>query len=138
MAVNYTEKGLGLWLALEAAGLRMHNRDGVFYSNPDNFNDTSGDAALQAFIDAYNPVPYAQEKKIAAINAECRARLLSRFGDPAEQVSRSLGVYGIAEKEALEYGIAATIDASNVASNAVLAATTVQSVEAVTVTWPAI
>jgi hypothetical protein len=138
MSVNYTEKGLGMWLALEAAGLKMHNRDGVFYSNPANFADTSGDAALQAFINAYNPVPYAQEQKIAAINAECRARLLSRFGDPAEQVSRSIGVYGANEKAAIESGISATIDASNVASNAVLAATTVAAVEAVTVTWPAI
>lgn len=138
MAVTYTEKGIGLWRALEAAGLKMHNRDGVFYSNPDNFNDTSGDAALQEFINAYDPVPYAREQKIAAINAECRARLLARFGDPAEQVSRSLGIYGAAEKTAIQTGIAATIDASNTASDAVAAATTVAQVEAVTVTWPAI
>lgn len=138
MAVTYTEKGVGLWLALDAAGLRMHNRDGVFYSNPDNFSDTTGDAALQAFINAYNPVPYAQEQRIAAINAECRSRLLARFGDPAEQVSRSIGVYGLAEKAALESGVAATIDASNTASDAILAAQSVAAVGAVTVAWPVI
>ena len=76
--------------------------------------------------------------RIAQINAECRSRLLTRFGDPAEQVSRSIGVYGATEKAALESGISATIDASNVASDLVTAATTVQEVEAVTVTWPVI
>lgn len=80
----------------------------------------------------------AKTVRIAAINAECRARLLARFGDAAEQVSRSIGIYGASEKAALETGIADTIDASNVASNAVLAATTIHGVEAVTVTWPAI
>ena len=77
-------------------------------------------------------------QRIANINAECRARLLARFGDAAEQVSRSLGIYGAAQKAALETGIAATVDASNAASDAVLAAATIQAVEAVTVTWPAI
>ena len=76
--------------------------------------------------------------RIAAINTECRARLLARFGDPAEQVSRTIGVYGTAEQAALSTGIAATIDASNTASDAVTAATTIEAVEAVAVTWPAI
>ena len=83
-------------------------------------------------------IPAARGLRIAAINTECRARLLARFGDPAEQVSRSIGVYGLAEKSALESGIAATIDASNTASDAVTAAATIEAVEAVTVTWPAI
>jgi len=38
----------------------------------------------------------------------------------------------------MQTGIAVTIDASNAASDAVLAAATVQAVEAVTVAWPAI
>ena len=77
-------------------------------------------------------------QRITAINTECRTRLLARFGDPAEQVSRSIGVYGTAEQAALSTRIAATIDASNTASDAVTAATTIAEVEAVTVTWPAI
>ena len=77
-------------------------------------------------------------QRITTINAECRARLLARFGDPAEQVSRSIGIYGASEQAALSTGIAATIDASNTASDAVTAATTIEAVEAVTVTWPAI
>lgn len=83
-------------------------------------------------------LPATKAQRIAAINAECRARLLARFGDPAEQVSRAIGVYGLAEKSALEAGIAATIDASNTASDAVTAATTIEAVEAVAVTWPTI
>lgn len=77
-------------------------------------------------------------QSIAQINAECRARLVTRFGDAAEQVSRSIGVYGAAEKAALESGIAATIDASNAASDLVLAAADVATLEAVTVAWPVI
>ena len=77
-------------------------------------------------------------QRIAETNAECRARLLTRFGDPAEQVSRAIGVYGLPEKSALETGIAATIDASNRASDSVTAATTIAEVEAVAVAWPVI
>lgn len=76
--------------------------------------------------------------RIAAINAECRARLIARFGPAEEQVSRSVGVYGAAEQQALASGIAATIDASNTAQNAILAAADLAAVEAVTVTWPVI
>lgn len=80
----------------------------------------------------------AKARRIAHINAECSARLIAKYGTAEEQVSRSLGIYGTAARDAMIAGIADTIDASNVASNAVLAATTIQDVEAVTVTWPAI
>ena len=91
----------------------------------------------QAEIEAA-ALPVSKAERITTINAECRARLLARFGDPAEQVSRAIGVYGASEQSALTTGIAATIDASNTASDAVTAATTVEEVGAVTVTWPAI
>lgn len=96
-----------------------------------------GPQPTQAELDAA-VLPATKAQRITAINTECRARLLARFGDPAEQVSRAIGVYGLAEKAALEAGIAATIDASNMASDAVTAATTIAEVEAVTVTWPTI
>lgn len=80
----------------------------------------------------------AKAARIAAVNAECRTRLIARFGDAAEQVSRSIGVYGATEKAAMETGIAATIDASNTASNAVIAAADIAAVEEVTVAWPVI
>lgn len=97
-----------------------------------DFEGSSRLATQAEIIDA------SKAQRITAINTECRTRLLARFGDPAEQVSRAIGVYGLAEKSALETGIAATIDASNTASDAVTAATTIAEVEAVTVTWPAI
>ena len=53
-------------------------------------------------------------------------------------MSRSIGVYGATEQAAMQTGIAATIDASNTASNAILAAADTAAVEAVTVTWPSI
>ena len=83
-------------------------------------------------------LPIAKAARIDAINAGCRARLLARYGPAEEQVSRAIGVYGAQEQADMQTGIAATIDASNTASNAVLAAADIAAVEAVTVTWPAI
>jgi len=83
-------------------------------------------------------LPAAKAARIANINAECRARLLARYGSAEEQVSRAIGVYGATEQADMQAGIAATIDASNTASNAVLAAADIAAVEAVTATWPAI
>ena len=83
-------------------------------------------------------LPAAKARRIADINAECRARLIARFGPVEEQVSRSIGVYGATEQSAMQAGIAATIDASNTAQNAILAAADLAAVEAVTVTWPVI
>lgn len=77
-------------------------------------------------------------QRIADINAECRARLIARYGTAEEQVSRSIGVYGATEQAALATGVAATIDASNTASNAVLAAADLAAVEAVSANWPVI
>jgi hypothetical protein len=77
-------------------------------------------------------------ERIEAINAEARSRLIARYGTAEEQVSRALGIYGTAEQEAMTAGIAATIDASNVAQNAILSATDTATVEAVAVTWPVI
>ena len=83
-------------------------------------------------------LPAAKAARILAFNAECRARLVARFGDALEQNSRAVGAYGPAEQAALKPGIEAMIDASNVASNAVLAAADIAEVEEVSVSWPAI
>lgn len=91
----------------------------------------------QAEIDAAI-LPAAKAQRIAAINAECRARLIARFGPAEEQVSRSVGVYGAAEQAALKIGIELMVDAANAAQNAILAAADIAAVEAVTVTWPVI
>lgn len=91
-----------------------------------------------ALVAAYDPMPDAKANRIASINAECRARLIARFGPAEEQVSRSIGAYGAVEQAALKLGVETTLDASNVASNAILAAADLAAVEAVTVTWPVI
>lgn len=83
-------------------------------------------------------LPAAKAQRIASINAECRARLIARYGDAYEQITRMAGDYGAAEQAAMAIGRPATIDASNVASNAILAAADLAAVEAVTVTWPVI
>lgn len=83
-------------------------------------------------------IPAAKAKRISAINAECRSRLLARYGPAEEQVSRSVGVYGAAEQSALKIGIELMVDAANAAQNAILAAADIAAVEAVTVTWPVI
>jgi hypothetical protein len=80
----------------------------------------------------------AKAVKLDAINAECRARLITRYGSAEEQVSRSMGVYGQAEQTSMLGGIGATIDATNVARNSVIAAADIAAVEAVTVAWPVI
>lgn len=98
----------------------------------DLVDGSSRPATGQEILDAQ------KQARISQINSECRARLVTRFGEATEQVSRSIGVYGAAEKAALETGIAATIDASNAASDLVLAAADVATVEAVTVAWPVI
>ena len=83
-------------------------------------------------------LPVSKRASIVAINAECRRRLIARYGSAEEQVSRAVGVYGVSERDAMEAGIASTIDASNMASDQVDAASTVAAVEAVTVAWPVI
>lgn len=91
----------------------------------------------QSQIDAAM-LPAAKAQRIDAINAECRARLIARFGPAEEQVSRSVGVYGAAEQSALKIGIELMVDAANAAQNAILAAADLAAVEAVTVAWPVI
>lgn len=96
------------------------------------------DAADSRLATAVEILTATKASKIDTINAECKSRLFARYGPPEEQVSRALGIYGQAERDAMEVGIAATVDASNVASNAVIAAADLAAVEAVTVTWPVI
>lgn len=100
------------------------------------WNDPRPQPSAQQIADAQLPI--AKEARIASINAECKSRLFARYGQPEEQVSRALGIYGQVERDAMQAGIAATVDASNIASNAVISAVDLAAVEAVTVTWPVI
>lgn len=60
--ISYTEKGYGLHDAVRAAGHWLEQRDGVWLS--------SDDAAVQAIINEYDPVPPAQAAKWEEIKAE--------------------------------------------------------------------
>ena len=52
MAINYTEKGIGLHASIRDAGYSLENVDGVWVS--------SNDIAVQAIIDSFNPLPGVQ------------------------------------------------------------------------------
>ena len=104
--------------------------DGTYRIDLDD--GTSRAATAAEILAAY------KARRIADLNLECKTRLIARYGTAEEQVSRSLGVYGIAEQQGMQAGIAATIDASNAAFVFVLGSTTIDQVEAVTATWPVI
>jgi hypothetical protein len=65
--ITYTEKGYGLQLAVTQAGHWLHRENGVWVSD--------NDVAVQAIINGYNPLPYAQQYAISQINAAVQAKL---------------------------------------------------------------
>lgn len=62
MAINYIEKGAGLHAAIQAAGHWLYSRGGTWVS--------SDDAAVQAIIDTYDPLPEARRAKWLEVQAE--------------------------------------------------------------------
>ena len=74
-------------------------------------------------------------ERIAQINAECTQRILAVW--PLEkQISALAGIYGAGQTTAMTDWVDGHIGASNTASDAVDAATTIAQVEAVSVSWP--
>ena len=72
MAITYTEKGLWLHEEIERQGHWLENRDGVWIS--------SDDVAVQAIIDAFDPLPYAKKEaneKIDGAAGKARARYIT-------------------------------------------------------------
>jgi len=82
------------------------------------------------------PLDDIKQQCIDRINAECTRRLITRYGPPERQLSISAGLHGDEARAAWLLGVEATVAASNVASDAILTATTVAQAEAVTATWP--
>lgn len=119
---------LGMFAGMDVASVYEDGGKTIVQFNDGTSREVTNDEILTA----------TKASKIDTINAECKSRLFARYGPPEEQVSRALGVYGQAERDAMSAGIAATVDASNVASNAVISAVDLAAVEAVTVTWPVI
>lgn len=60
--INYTEKGYGLHQAIADAGYTLRRIDGVW--------ESSDDVAVQAIIDAYDPLPPAKTEKITELKTE--------------------------------------------------------------------
>lgn len=65
--INYVEKGIGLHDAIRNAGHWLIERNNVWIS--------SNDDAVQAIINAYDPIPKAKELKIAELKAEGLRRI---------------------------------------------------------------
>jgi hypothetical protein len=81
-------------------------------------------------------LPAAKAASIAANRAECSRRIFARY--PAgRQLSALAGLYDSANVATMTDWIASNISAENTAADAIEAATTVQAVEAVSVSWPA-
>lgn len=66
MSINFVDKGAGLQGVIRAAGHWLAQIDGEWRS--------SDDAAVQAIIDTYDPLPEVQAKKWEAIKAERERR----------------------------------------------------------------
>ena len=77
-------------------------------------------------------LPAAKHWSVAANRAECSRRIYARY-PPGRQLSALAGLYDLANVAAIHSCIAA----ENTAADAIEAATTVQAVEAVSVSWPA-
>ena len=81
-------------------------------------------------------LPAAKQFTIAANRAECSRRIFERY--PAgRQLSALAGLYDSSNVATMTDWIAACIAAENTAADLIEAATTVQAVEAVSVSWPA-
>lgn len=91
MAINYTERGYDLHLAVAAAGKSLMEIDGVWVA--------SDDVKVQAIIDAFDPIPTAQAAKWEQIKAERDRRQLlgvrvggSRFHSDEKSRIQQLGL----------------------------------------------
>ena len=71
MALIYREKGIGLWNAIRAAGHELRSLDGIFSSDDD--------AAVQAIIDAYDPLPDYKVDAVARVKATALAKMQVLF-----------------------------------------------------------
>ena len=67
MTINYIENGIGMHETIRAAGHWLREQNGVWIS--------SNDAAVQALINSYNPLPRYKSDRIAAIKLDGLARI---------------------------------------------------------------
>jgi len=91
--INYTNKGIWLHNAIGNAGYRIINRDGIWI--------TSNDAAVQAIIDSFDPLPYAKAEATEAIKEASAAKRL-RY---VTQAAGKSAEYIFKAQEAKQFGI---------------------------------
>lgn len=84
MAINYTEKGNGLHKAIFDAGHRLELANNVWVS--------SNDVAVQAIIDAFDPLPYER--------AQAKLRVMNQIQAAANFIEAS---YASVEKQTWPY-----------------------------------
>lgn len=75
MAIVYTEKGYKMHAALSAAGLGIYDKNGVWIKA----DPSATDAAINAFISAYDTLPDVKADRVAAIKADGLVRINALF-----------------------------------------------------------
>lgn len=73
--ISYIEKGLGMFAEIERHGHWLRQVDGHWQASDDD--------AVQAIIDAYDPLPGETEKKLAELSEKCRDAIVSGFTSDA-------------------------------------------------------
>lgn len=74
--INYLEKGEGLQFALDAAGYALRLSAGVYTARDLDGNESASiDIAVQAIIDAYDPLPDYKAIKIEELKIEGLSRI---------------------------------------------------------------
>ena len=97
--INYTEKGYWLHQELGEAGLGISQLDNVWTYN------VSDEAAIQAIIDNFDPLPFARTDAVASIKlASVDKRLEYVTGAPGKDAE-----YKTKEAEAVLFGLEATV-----------------------------
>ena len=71
MAIIYIEKGIGMWNAIRTAGHTLVDANGVYSSD--------NDAAVQAIINAYNPLADQKVTAILALEATALQKMQTLF-----------------------------------------------------------
>jgi hypothetical protein len=95
--INYIEKGIWLHDFIHQLGYRIKTRDGVWV--------TSNDVAVQAIIDAFEPLPYAQDEAKAKVKEASAIKRLQYVTQAAGKDAE----YKTKEAESAQYELDGTI-----------------------------
>lgn len=135
MTITYTEKGPGLHRAVQAAGHALSQVDGAWIS--------SNDAAVQAIIDSFDPLPSYKAERIEALKADGLARIqavfpaIKSFDELALIRELYLSIAPAARQPTTNWQRMINIyTAGQAAAASINAASTKAQVDAVTPSWP--